>query len=316
MLRLTNCVPGCVMMLAIAVAVAEGRERPPVVLRISQDALGSVQRKTFTNEQDVNDLVLGTKIRGKATTGGDCAVETCKGESSSGLQVCVKGVSVTKSEGRNGPAIIHSTTTTTFTATAPLRFDIERGLIAEDLEVDAQTTTTTDKIDSTQSGIAGTFVKKLAAKKVEESREEAQEIARDLAIVRIRRNVSEELNARLERLNQSHQHLLPALKALSKDADSWRLVVKSGQLHVCLAGGTMKSEQELPALIAAADLIVPMSHVDALASTALAKVTQPFAVGTAKTRAVKTSVVRLPRIERREGWLIVSSQDVRVASTP
>lgn len=291
--------------LASPVRPEEPRKPTSVLLRISPTALRGSQQKSFENEQEVNDLVLGTKVQGIAKTSGDCAVEACDLQESGGLQIVVKGVSVTKSIGRNGPAVIHSTTTTTFTATAPLQFDVDQGLMVSDVQVAAETTMKTDRIESTQGGIAGTVVKKLAAKKVAESREAAQEIARGLAVNRIREGVRAELNERVARINETHEHLLPALKAMCKQDVPWQLTTSGEQLHIRLAGAEVVSPQALPELVVGADIVAPLASVDSQTGSALAEVT--------RTTTQSRSPEHLPAVEQRGGWLIVFAQTPQAA---
>src|SRR5687768_6424753 len=67
-----------------------------LILRISREAIGPVQNQTFEREQAVDDLVLGTTVKGTAKTTAKCAVEPSEEEMSAGLRLVVSGTSVTE----------------------------------------------------------------------------------------------------------------------------------------------------------------------------------------------------------------------------
>lgn len=298
----------CLVVFVVTVAVASKGFAEPgmLMLRVAPSAISSESQQLFEREQEVNDLVLGTKIHGKAKTTGKVSVASCDARESHGLKIVVAGVSVTKSEGRNGPAIIHSTTTTDFIASTPLQFDPKVGIVAGEIDVAAETITETDGIQSTQRGIAGAIVKKLAAKKIAESREETATIARDLAVTRIRGEVQAELTNRLAELNRCYVSLLPILQEMNAEATPVRLEKCDGELLICVGGYRDRHRSSLPRLRGAADLILLAGDQNDMSLTQkLAAMTMPVSTLNAGAGTAKA----MPRLAQEQQWLIVRVGD-------
>lgn len=309
------CIPACVALAASLLTSlptsADEASRPVTVLRLSRGALQGIQHQSFETEQEVNDLVLGTTIKGTAKTTAKCALQPCEAETSHGLRIVISGISVTNSEGRNGPAIIDSTTTTQFTAVAPLLFDAAKGITAGEITVEADTETKTNDIRSTQGGIAGTVVKKLAAKKIEQSREEARGIAKELAVKRITRAIREEVAARVAAINRRYEELQPIVAQLHERHDvTPALVSHEGNLFICL--GTKVDPQSLVALalVGEMDLLVHAKGLSDDVSARLAKLSLPtYSVATTDAAGVQPSKIDVAN--RQTDWLIVTAKEVR-----
>jgi hypothetical protein len=287
------------------VAPAEQARLPQgcLVLRLSSQAISDVQQQSFENEQKIEDLVLDTKVKGLAKTTGKCKLESMRQEGGDKiLRLVVEGTSVTTSEGRHGPAIIRSTTTTDFVAEAPVAFERDKGFAAGEVSVKAKSKTTTDDIDSTQGGIAGAVVKKIAAKKVAASMEEAQAIARDLAIKRIQSEIEAELDRRLAKLNESYRRMLPVLSALKeKSRDIVSMAADEKGLTVLVSKAENASAiagLKLPALQAAIELWLP--NDGGTPKLAAQQGSDKFAVSIAGQEKKAT-----PALARYEQWWIV-----------
>ncbi len=296
-------------------AVEPDAKTAVVVLRLAPGALAEVHSKTFAKEQKVDDLVLGTTVKGDAKTTGECAIRPCQkvGE----LSLRVTGVSVTTSEGRNGPAIIHSTTTTRFVATAPLRYRPEAGFTKGEIEVEADTETKTNDIQSTQGGIAGALVKKLAAKKIAESKDEAQSIARDLAIKRIRNALESELDDRLVRLNSCYDDLKPVVAAIRASGhDLIHLAAEDGCLLVAASSADSPPAaplMKLPEPAARAEVWMQREAIDAETGRKLNSLAQPLSVSARPPDANTQPTLVL---DHQEQWLVMRVADVRTESPP
>jgi hypothetical protein len=297
----------CLLFLFAASARAEPAKLPAgcLVLRLSSQAISDVQQQSFENEQEIEDLILETKVKGLAKTNGKCKLESLAEEDGDQiLRLVVEGTSVTTSEGRNGPAIIRSTTTTDFVAEAPVAFERHKGFCAGEVKVEAESKTKTDDIQSTQGGIAGAVVKKIAAKKVAASMEEAQAIARDLAIKRIRKEIQKELERRLAKANEAYRRMLPALAAAndkSRDIVSMAADERGLTVLVCKAeNASAIAAMKLPALQAAAELWLPAGGA-AQPKLAARSEADKFAVSVANRKADAAA----PALTRYEQWWIV-----------
>lgn len=300
---LVTCVTGSL--------AAEVESKAAVVVRLAPKA----HPKTFAKEQKVNDLVLGTTIKGDAKTTGECAIRPC--QKAGELLLRVTGVSVTTSEGRNGPAIIHSTTTTRFVATAPLRYRPETGFSKGEIEVEADTETTTNDIQSTQGGIAGALVKKLAAKKIAESKEEAQEIARDLAVKRIRNALESELDDHLARLNECYHDLKPVVAAIRGSGHELiHLATKEGCLLVAARPANTAPDApslELPERAAQAEVWLQRAAIDSETTRKLASLARPVSVSTTAPENARAATQLV--LDHQEQWLVMRVTNAQSVSS-
>jgi hypothetical protein len=279
-----------------------------LLLRISRDAIGDIQEQEFKSERKVSDTMLGTKIKGVSKTSAKCALEPCKEGAMSSLRLVVTGTSVTDTEGRNGPAIIESTTTTEFTATAPLHFSPEDGFTAGDVQVDADSKTKTNKVRSSQGGIAGSFVKKFAEKKIKESLPEAQKLSRELAIQRISSEVAAELKTRLEKVNATYARMAPVIAAANASEDQpVHLLEHNGDIVVSLGSDKKPNVEKLPKLTSSAEVWLPTQPVEA--NVAQNKSSSPdkptLAANFVQRQSDKTVADKQPRSK----WWIVRSVD-------
>lgn len=291
---------------AIATAEPKPADAPQLILRISRKAVGQGRQESFSHEQAVNDIVLGTTVKGVAKTSGKCSVEPCADRQGT-LRIVIKGTSVTDSEGRNGPAIITSTTTTTFTAMAPLEFHHDRGFTVADMQIDATTNTETKDIQSTQKGIAGTFVKKIAAKKIQESKAQAEEIARELAVKRIRGELSRELDQRMQHVNLAYEQLRPVALLVGRSKDeSTHLIAHDGDLIICIGCRSTPDVKTIPNSKADLELCLPSHAVNAKLYDQLSRATSRRTIAIV-AGPHKVAATREPsNIERQGDWLMVS----------
>jgi hypothetical protein len=130
------------------------------------------------------------------------------------FQVVIEGTAHSKSVGYNGPAVIHSRSVTTFTATKQVVFEPGRGFYALPPKVAARTQTFTDGVDSTRRGLVGRIVRRKASQQVALRHDEAQEIARQKAERRIALAFDRHMEQRLARLNRAAEFRSLAIAAL------------------------------------------------------------------------------------------------------
>lgn len=290
---------------------AEPRDRATLFIRLPPTMLVDVQQQGFEREQEIEDLVLGTTVTGHSVTKGKCSVESGDAEHpTSGLRLIVAGTSITESTGRNGPAIIRSTTTTQFEATVPLTFTAERGFCAGEPEIKADTRVRTDEVKTTYRGALGRALKSVAERKVAQSLPEATRLARDSAVARIEKQIATELNERLERLNQTYADLRRVVGLLPPELVASSLMATE-QEHVLISFACAKEHAaDVPRRFADLDCHGEVwvhrgaagddfaDHVARSTRPMLAASMQPLAVGTART-------AEAPSVERHGSWYVI-----------
>lgn len=235
-----------------------------VFVRLSPEAFAELKNRPIYNEATVNDLILGTTVQGRCLTTGQAELQT--NEKDHGLLLVVQGKCVTTSVGQNGPATIHSTTTTAFTATAPILYDEEHGFRAGEVTVAAKTDVNTHGIEAMQRGLIGRIVENVAERRVAEAKPMAAEIARQKAIARIQATVSEQLAAKLKEVNRSLSRLHDMVAVINPELtrDGCFRAYK-GQLVLYFQADEIDHTalfRELPELTSTGELWVHQSVVD------------------------------------------------------
>src|SRR5688572_19983716 len=102
---------------AALVPAAESPVAPAqlVVVRLTEEWFTSRIDKQIDELSPVDQVILNTRVRGTARTVGKPRVELRPDANNATLQVVLSGTTVSRTVGRNGPAIIHSRSTTAFT---------------------------------------------------------------------------------------------------------------------------------------------------------------------------------------------------------
>jgi hypothetical protein len=146
----------------VASAFAEDSSQPrQIVVRVSRDAVTPLADMQIDTTTPVEDVILGTYVRGKARTTGQPAVEFVANPNQATFAVLLKGATVSRTVGRNGPATIYTRADTHFTATTQVRFEPGRGFVAERAKIAATTRATNEGI-GTRRGLVGWIVHRRA----------------------------------------------------------------------------------------------------------------------------------------------------------
>jgi hypothetical protein len=182
-------------------SAADAPQPRQIVVRVSKDAVAPLADKQIDRTTPVDDVVLGTHVRGKARTTGQPSVKFVEDPNQATFAVAINGATVSRTIGRNGPAIIQSRVDTHFTATTQIRFEPGRGFVAQPAKIATTTRMTNEGIGSRRGGLIGWIVRRRASREVAASRGEVEAIARQKAERRITAAFDEYLQVRLARLN-------------------------------------------------------------------------------------------------------------------
>jgi hypothetical protein len=174
-----------------------------VVFRISDQVLNSLMdQREIDRVVDVDDVILGTTVRGKAHIVGKTFVQPNESNEQALFTIHFRGMVVSRTVGHNGPAILHNVATTHFTATKQVVFTPGQGFRGLQPRVVAKTECRLEGVDSTRQGVIGRMVRRRAEQAAEERRPQATEIARQRAEQRILAAFDKSSEERLARLNQ------------------------------------------------------------------------------------------------------------------
>ncbi|HTN75788.1 MAG TPA: hypothetical protein VL096_11100 [Pirellulaceae bacterium] len=201
-----------------------------IFLRVSPGYVGERSEKPFRHATEITDSVLGTAVRGNCQSDGKVSLQPLTG-GKNGYALTVRGNCVTTSVGKNGPAIIHSTSTSQFVATCEITIDRNRGFVAGPLDVRANTQLKTNNVEAAQGGLIGRVVRNAAERRVAEATPEATEIAKQKSVVRIKRSVQQQIDEQLAKLNRQFRTTKLALAVLHRDlAEDARLDISDRAL--------------------------------------------------------------------------------------
>jgi hypothetical protein len=173
-----------------------------IVLRISDKMLNALlSRQRVDRQADIRDNILGTAIDGTARIVGTPRVKLAESPDQAAFNIVFEGTAYSRTTGYNGPAIIHSRSVTTFTATKQIVFEPGKGFHGSVPRVAAHTETFLEGISSTRGGLMGWIIGRKAAKIEAQQHAEATEIARQKAALRIAAAFERNSAERLARMN-------------------------------------------------------------------------------------------------------------------
>lgn len=197
---------GPLALVSAALGTVASAADPPqprqIVVRVSKDAVAPIADKQIDRTTPVEDVILGTRVRGQARTTGKPSVKFLEDPNQATFAVAINGATVSRTVGRNGPAIIQSRVDTHFSATTKIRFEPGKGFVAQPAKIATNTRMTNEGIGSRRGGLIGWVVRRRASREVAASRGEVEAIARQKAERRITAAFDEYLQARLAKLNE------------------------------------------------------------------------------------------------------------------
>ena len=174
-----------------------------IVVRLTAEAFAPIVDRDVDETRPVRDVILGTAVAGQTRTTGKPTVALTDDNQCASFVLTLKGVTVSRTVGHNGPAVIRSRSETYFTATKRVVFEAGKGFVAEPAKIDARTRIITEGIGSTRPGLRGRIVQRRAAPRVAASRPAAEEIVRQKAMRRVSATFDNLLEGKLARLNRA-----------------------------------------------------------------------------------------------------------------
>lgn len=191
-------------------------EHKLVVLRLSEELFTSIIDRDVDEQVQVRDVILETPVTGLARTTGRPWVNLVPHETQAAFEVVFEGTTVSRSVGRNGPAIIYSRSTTQFRATKQVRFEPGRGFHAMPAQINAQTNLVIEGVDSTtRCRLVSRLVRRRAWREAHARHSQALAIVHAKAERRVRSVFDEQLEKGLARLNRASNLRGTALNLLT-----------------------------------------------------------------------------------------------------
>jgi hypothetical protein len=187
-----------------AVADEETRAAPlrHVAVRMSRAMLAPLVESKVDKTTPVTDFILGTNVWGKARTTGQPRLEMVANPDNAEFNIVLTGTTVSRTVGRNGPAVIYTRADTNFTATKRIAFQPGLGFVAEPAKISAKTRTTNEGVGATRGGLIGRIIVRRASQQVWQSQPQVEAIARQRAETRISAAFDDYVAGRLARVNK------------------------------------------------------------------------------------------------------------------
>ena len=145
--------------------------------------------------------ILGTTITGVSRFKGRLVSSIEGAQGHADIRCVLKGMIESEDIGTNGPAIITSSTSSSFAAIKILRFD-GVGFTTWPVELNVATRLAIKNVDTHLKGIKGVVVKRIASARAEATQEEARGIAEKLTKNRLAERIDCEFERQLSQVNQ------------------------------------------------------------------------------------------------------------------
>jgi hypothetical protein len=182
-------------------AVRRRFAHPNLFAEFSADLVATGIARPVDDVSPVDDVILGTQIRGTGRTTGQVTVRLVPCDRHGELEVVLHGTSTSDAVGYNGPAQVYTDGTTTLHARKRLFIDAG-GVRTEPSTAEADTQTTITRIDLTRGGRT---VEKVAWKRACRQKGEAEQIAASHAEDRVTQRVDEQIGQVVRQSNAGYE---------------------------------------------------------------------------------------------------------------
>ncbi|QDV26387.1 hypothetical protein [Aureliella helgolandensis] len=171
-----------------------------ILVRVPSSVIANTFGQQLQHTTPVNHCILGTQSKGTAHCISIISAEPVECEMGASLIVTVRGSVTSKTDGRNGPAIIQSRSDTGYEAHKQLIFDGHeiRTLPAT---ISTQTQVEILNIGSSLPGVRGRIVTRIASHKTRASHAEAEAIAARLNKQQLLERIDRDIDARVAGMN-------------------------------------------------------------------------------------------------------------------
>jgi len=165
-------------------ATRSSYSRPNLFLDVSEAMMQAGVDQNVDETAAVNEVILGTRVRGKARLTGAVTLDLVANDQHAALDILLKGSTISDSVGTNGPVRVFSRGYTSVAAKKSLTLDA-MGLSGRPATARCSTRTRIGNVE------AGRLIKHVAMKRIEQTQPEAEAIASRRAAGKIASSVDE-----------------------------------------------------------------------------------------------------------------------------
>ncbi|MCY3013192.1 MAG: hypothetical protein NT171_00640 [Planctomycetota bacterium] len=187
----------------VVAAIRGANSRPNIHLEVAEDLLAPAVNRPVDQVQPVDDVVLGTRIRGTGHTTGNVRLDFVPSGEKAVFDIILGATNISHTRGTQGPVTVNSRGVTAIDARRRIFLD-EFNVAAAPVEASADTNSTV-----TGLGINARFgkrlIRRIATKKIAESKAQAESIAEGKARDRIRRQFGEQTEPAVAQMRDQFQ---------------------------------------------------------------------------------------------------------------
>ena len=176
---------------------------PNLYLEVDENLLGSAVNRVVDEHAPVDDVVLGTRVRGTGHTTGFVLLDFVPSLDSAIVDLTLDATNHSTTRSSKGPVTVHTLGTTKVDARKRIVIDDER-VTSQPAAVSASTDTRTAGI-GVRSKFAKKLIRKMANKKIAEVRPQAEAISERRAQERVRRQFEEQTAGPISKAASDYQ---------------------------------------------------------------------------------------------------------------
>lgn len=203
----------------------------PVVIRVSESLFASPEPEV-REVTPVDTCVLGVRSVGTASVLGELTPEFFTSSKGVRMDLVLEGTSTAKTTARQGPALVHTTTTCRFTACAPLTFHHEVGFSAGEITATVNGVDQRRRVNSTTPGLRGRLVRRVANRRISQQQDQIMRIAESNTRSRLVSSMERRVSERLSAWNEHWLKLQAALKQQRWYPEAPRLFLTTTPNHL------------------------------------------------------------------------------------
>ncbi len=187
----------------VVARVRSAVNRPNLYLDVDESLLGPAVNRVVDEHAPINDVVLGTRVRGTGHTLGLVRLDFVPASDRAIVDIALDATNHSSTQGTQGPVTVHTRGTTKVDARKRIMIDDER-VVGLPVEAHASTDTRTAGI-GVNKRFGKRLIRKIASRKVAEMRPQAEAIAEGRARDRVRHQFDTQTAGALAKAQADYQ---------------------------------------------------------------------------------------------------------------
>ena len=187
----------------VVAAVRAATARPNILLEVHESLLARAVNRPVDQIMPVDEVMLGTRVRGSGHTRGSVRLDIVPSSDRAAFDLVFDAQNVANTRGSQGPVTVQSRGVTSLDARRRFLLD-EFTATAAPVEASADTATTVTGI-GIDAAVGKRLIRKIASRKIAETRPRAEAIAEGRARDRLRRQFQEQTEPALTQFRDQFQ---------------------------------------------------------------------------------------------------------------